>query len=128
LAVTAYVDGRPVKTESVLLSLTSTAFSFDFSWQVTPGRHDVRIVADPDNTIEESNEDNNACTETFNVAALQVASHPQSSAWQAALLALDGLLSFVVTVRLYGPVKAAIGRRNARKASRPGKGTRCDGR
>jgi hypothetical protein len=56
-------------------------------------------------------------TETFHVAAAQTASRPQSSTWQAALLALDGLLTFIATVRLYKPAKAAMERRKARKAA-----------
>jgi hypothetical protein len=117
-AISAYVDGMPVKAEKVKLSLTSTVFSFDFSWQVTPGTHMVRIVADPDDIVEESDEANNIFMETFHIAAPQTASRPQSSAWQAGLLALDGLISFVATVGLYRPMRAFWGRRKARKATR----------
>jgi hypothetical protein len=117
LVICAYVDGRLAKSENVRLSLSSDLYSMDFPWPVTAGKHTVRISADPDDQIAESDENNNEYTESFSLAARSSSARPQSSLWQAGLLAIDGLLVFLATVRLYKPVKGFMDRRKARKAS-----------
>ena len=57
--ITCVVDNTIMGTQTINILNAHTNQTLTFSWTAVLGSHDVKILADPDNTVSESNEDNN---------------------------------------------------------------------
>jgi hypothetical protein len=63
-----YVDGKQVAKHSITQPLQAGQEAegvFDYAWQPAPGEHVVRVCADCENNVEESNEKNNCLEEKW---------------------------------------------------------------
>ncbi len=63
------VDGKTVASDRMDILAPGASHSGALAWLVTAGKHEVVLRLDPSNSIEETNEDNNNATETFNIGS-----------------------------------------------------------
>jgi|GEM_PF-1548058 len=59
------LDGELVWTEPGPLLGAGEEAEIQFSWEVTPGKHVITVVLDPENAVEELREDNNSVSHNF---------------------------------------------------------------
>jgi len=115
LTVYAYIDEQRVRQESIQLSGPDCALNVHFGWVATPGPHTVRVVADPLNWVDESDETNNMLEAGVYVQHPAATERRATAPWQAGLLALDALICFVLTVKLADPMSRYLGKRRERR-------------
>jgi hypothetical protein len=105
MTVEISIDDREVTTAGSILPNSTEYFLVDAGWQAEPGAHLVTVRVDPGGGVAESDEANNFAQYTVYVP-WPATEHRQSAApWQVGVLALDAVLTFVVTLGLYRPVK-----------------------
>ena len=102
-----YVDSNEIETKNVKSVRRNSERELTFSWKATPGEHELAIVADPYDEIDEVNENNNMYTATLSVAGEEgqnmVGSEPPPliSKDAGAVLAAVGALSVLGLLGLY---------------------------
>ncbi|MFC1714496.1 YdjY domain-containing protein [Candidatus Poribacteria bacterium] len=66
-----FVEGDPAKgslqigSDAIVLRESGGIGRVEIKWRAAPGKTDVYIIADPDNLVEETNEDNNTVVKTI---------------------------------------------------------------
>ncbi len=100
--VAFYVDGNHIGSPYRYTSLTvNESFTVSVQWYVTPGNHTIRVVADSNNAVPESNETNNALE-----VALPVIEAPdlivENISWAPQNFVAGDLITLTATVRNIG--------------------------
>jgi hypothetical protein len=114
LKLEAYIDGRLVRTDNVVLSRTYTTFTFDFAWTVTHGQHTLRVFIDPGNAVIEKNERNNEWLGEYEVAAAPPPETGSQAATTVAGRTVLVILGLAALALLYRPTKQYLASRKQR--------------
>ncbi|MBI4188195.1 MAG: hypothetical protein HY529_03200 [Chloroflexi bacterium] len=102
--VAYYIDGIQLNSIGIGSIGAGAADNETFTWTVEAGTHFVKAVADANKVIAEANEDNNEKTVIYPVPADLVV---QAVTWTPANPSLSDNITFVVTVKNQGSVKAS---------------------
>jgi uncharacterized membrane protein len=79
IEIALFVDGQYLDSRTVMRLVNSTKEDYkdiliSFAWKPISGKHKIEVKIDPDNSIVESNENNNEVSETINVESSNLVS------------------------------------------------------
>jgi subtilase family serine protease len=102
--VTCYIDGKAIGTKDLAEIEPGASSQVAFDWTAEPGAHKIKVTADVNNRVTESDETNNF--KETDLAALTPDLVVQDITWLMKSPLTDDRVDFVITVRNQGTGKA----------------------
>jgi subtilase family serine protease len=102
--VTCYIDDIILQTQSVSALDAGLMATATFSWQATEGTHTIRAVADSSDIITETDETNNASTNSLTTLASDLI--VQSITWSPTNPSGGDIITFSIVVKNQGNAKS----------------------
>ncbi len=106
-----YIDGIYRAWQDVAGISAGASVNSAFNWTAQAGSHDIKVIADGDNFVDESDESNNAQTITVSTSTLTLCDLTvQSIAWSPEYPSVGDTVTFTVTIKNQGSVSAGSSR------------------
>ncbi len=102
-----YIDGVYRSQQDVVGLSADTSVNRAFTWTAQAGSHDIKLVADGDNFVDESDESNNTQTITVSTSTPTLCDLTvQSIVWSPEYPSVEDTATFTVTIKNQGSVQA----------------------
>jgi subtilase family serine protease len=102
-----YLDGKSSVYNTTGPIMAGASETVDIEWAAGPGKHSIRVVADPYDGEKETDEENNEKTASSLLGVREADIYVSSASWTPAEPAVGENLTFLVTVKNRGYGEAA---------------------